>query len=116
MRRIVVLIRPDGTYICVVTAAGIHNQTITLSADEAGDWSVVATAPTMAGGKFALETQLNPTVSFDLAELDYTYDADGNVASVTDDWGGTTTYTYDALSRLRQFSNRAAGPRPSASR
>ncbi len=38
-----------------------------------------------------------------LSEFEYTYDANGNIASVTEDSGAAqTTYTYDSLNRLAQ--------------
>ena len=36
----------------------------------------------------------------DAVQLVYTYDAVGNILSVTDGSGNTTTYTYDSMSRL----------------
>ena len=103
---------------CWTAAAGRHDVTVdfTVPANEAGTWVVLATAPTMVNGSFALETQLNPTVPVALTELDYTYYADGSVHTVTDksdvhslsSKGGTTTYVYDSLDRLTQITNQNA--------
>jgi RHS repeat-associated protein len=76
--------------------------TVDFPADAAGNWTVVASAPTMVTGNFALQVQLNPTVPLGLIQLTYAYYADGSVKTVTDNDGGQNAYQYDPLSRLTE--------------
>lgn len=46
---------------------------------------------------------------FDVRTLDYTYDANGNIKTVTTDGVLTDSYTYDGLNQLVRHDNSAAG-------
>ena len=82
-------------------------------------WYVAATSTVQAQGNFSLTwiDNANPIVPTALTELDYTYYADGSVHTVTDSSNlsslsgntATTTYAYDALSRVQSISQSGSG-------
>ncbi len=105
------------TYLMLIAPSGVQyhdadsgtgtNSRIELTIDEAGTWTVWATSwPLLATGDYTVTIDDG---SLPGLTLDYTYDAAGNVTSVTDSLGGSNTYVFDELNRVRQIAQFGTG-------
>jgi len=90
----------------------------TVPTGEAGNWTILVTArDEQAEGTWSLDAFLTdlPWVNLPLVQLDYTYDAAGNLLTTTESSSlvsganAVTTNTYDALGRLQQTKQAVDG-------
>ena len=91
----------------------------TVGQSQGGDWYFAATSPSLsASGNYTMTITVdaNPLVPTALTALDYTYNADGSVHTVTDAsnvpgliTGATTTYTYTPLGQVQQIQQSGEG-------
>jgi uncharacterized delta-60 repeat protein/RHS repeat-associated protein len=106
--------RPDGGFYTVSLPAGVSlDVTLNEIADATHPWKIYV-GSSSGSGSYTLGYLDNPLVSNGLVEEDSSYDAAGNLLSVSDSssvmtLGTSTSYEYDALNQVTKAKQSVSG-------